>query len=76
MAGSAGPATTRATSRSGSFAGGSLRVWCGTLNWVSSAVGPASAASPHAGLPRSAVLPQAAASMISGRRRRMGMGRR
>lgn len=43
----AGPATSRTTSRSGRFVGGVPSVWCGMLNWVRRAVGPASAAIPH-----------------------------
>src|SRR5689334_20634923 len=60
MEGSAGPATTRVTSRSGRVRGGAPNVCRGTLNWVSRAVGPASAARPQAARPRSAGCPQAA----------------
>src|SRR5215213_812969 len=76
MAGSAGPATTRVTRCSGSLAGGRLNVWRGTLNCVSSAVGPARAARPQAGLPRPADLPHAATASSTTSRRWMGMAGR
>src|SRR5689334_1133240 len=71
--GRAGPATTRVTRRSGSVRGGAPRVWRGTLNWVSRAVGPASAARPHAARPRSAGCPQAASSSAPMHSVRLGM---